>query len=108
MTENERKFSLYSIALRFLVYKITNNLRRIYLDVDLKSSKMLFTAVYFNKPSELELELLDDIVTNTNAHIPDLFVEYNVKLSKEFLEEEKHDFLVFAVYEDYDLKDGKI
>ena len=70
MTEEQKKFDLYLIVLRFLVFKITNNLNRIYLEIDLKKNKMLLTAFYFAPPSELELELLDDIVTNSNAHIP--------------------------------------
>lgn len=97
MIEEQKKFGLYSIVLRFLVFKITNNLKRIYMDVSLESNKILLTAYYSNQPSELELELLDDIVTNSNAHIPDLFIESQVKLTKEYSKSEQHDFIIFAV-----------
>lgn len=97
MTEEQKKFELYLIVLRFLVFKITGNLKRIYMDVNFKSNKILLTAYYLNEPSELELELLDDIVTNSNAHIPDLFIESRAKLTQEHNKNEQHDFIVFAV-----------
>lgn len=98
MTEEQKKFGLYLIVLRFLVFKITNNLNRINLDIDLKKNKMLLTAFYLELPSELELELLDDIVTNSNAQVPDLFIESKVKLVVDYDKNEKYDFIVFAVY----------
>ena len=97
MTEEQKKFELYLIVLRFLVFKVTNNLKRIYMDINLKSNKILLTAYYSNEPSELELELLDDIVTNSNAHISDLFIESHIKLTQEHVKNEQHDFIVFAV-----------
>src|SRR5690606_7450763 len=97
MTEEQRKFELYLIILRFLAFKITTNLKRIYMDVDLSSNKILLTAYYLNTLTELEEELLDDIVTNSNAHIPDLFIESQTKLIKDHNENEQHDFIVFAV-----------
>ena len=100
MTNNEKKFQSYLTVLRFLSFKITNNLKRIYLDIDLDSHKMFLTAFYLNHPSELELELLDDIVTNSNAHIPDLFIESLIKLTNSHNKDEKHDFIVFAVNDD--------
>lgn len=98
----EKKFSLYSIVLRHLVFKVTPNLQRIYLDIDLELNIMLLTAYYLSPPTELELELLDDIATNTNAPIPDFLVDYKVQLMSNYLENEKHDFVVFAVYYDYE------
>ncbi|MBW3520492.1 hypothetical protein [Flavobacterium sp. NKUCC04_CG] len=98
MTEEQKKFDLYLIVLRFLVFKITNNLNRIYLEIDLKKNKMLLTAFYFAPPSELEL--LDDIVTNSNAHIPNLFIVSQVKLMADYNQNEIYDFIVFAVYSD--------
>jgi hypothetical protein len=97
MREEQKKFDLYLIVLRFLLFKVTNNLNRIYMDVNLKSNKILLTAYYLNNPTELELELFDDIVTNSNAHIPDLFIESQIKLTKEYNHNEQHDFIVFAV-----------
>jgi len=70
------------------------------MDVDLKSNKILLTAYYSDEPSELELELLDDIVTNSNAHIPDLFIESRAKLTHEHIKNEQHDFIVFAVHDE--------
>jgi hypothetical protein len=100
MNIEEKKFSLYLTVLRFLTYKVTENLKRIYLDFDINSQTMLLTAFYQNYPSELELELLDDIVTNSDAHIPDFFIKSLVKLITEINENEnrEHDFVVFSVY----------
>jgi hypothetical protein len=100
MNINEKKFELYLTVLRFIPFKVTENVRRIYLDINIDSEKMLLTAFYQKYPSELELELLDDIVTNSNAHIPDFFVYPCVKLLHELDNDEnrKHDFLVFAFY----------
>jgi hypothetical protein len=100
MNLQEKKFSLYLTVLRFLSFKITENLRRIYLDIDYDADKILLTAFYRISPSELELELLDDIVTDSNAHIPDLFVYSCVKLTAELDDNEyrMHDFTVFAFY----------
>jgi peptidyl-tRNA hydrolase len=100
MTEEQKRFGLYQVVLRFLVFKITDNLKRIYMDIDLKSNKIQLTAYYLNNPTELELELLDDVVTNSNAHIPDLFIKSQVKLTKEHRKNEQHDFIVFAVYDE--------
>lgn len=100
MKDEQRKFELYLTILRFLVFKITFNLKRIYLDINLEGNKILLTAFYLEKPSELELELLDDIVTNSNAHIPDLFIDSQIKLVKNHSKDDKHDFIVFAVYDD--------
>jgi peptidyl-tRNA hydrolase len=97
MTEEQKKFELYLVVLRFLVFKITDNLKRIYMDVNLKSNKILLTVYYLNDPTEQELELLDDIVTNSNANIPDLFIESQTRLTKEHNKNEQHDFIVFAV-----------
>jgi len=100
MELEQKKFELYSIVLRYLCYKITENLRKIYLDVDFQSERIVLTAVYVNAPTELELELLDDIATNSNAPIPDFFVEAKVKLAPEYNENEKHDFLLFAFFDE--------
>lgn len=101
MSEDEKKFELYRTVLRFLVFKITGNLYRIYLDINFIEKRLLITAFYFDVPSDLELELLDDIVTNSKAHIPDFFVESKTELISNHKNEERHDFIIFAVYEDY-------
>jgi hypothetical protein len=54
------------------------------------------TAFYQDNPSELELELFDDIATNSKAHIPDYSVDKKYKLIKDLAAYEKHDFIVFA------------
>ncbi|MDR6942085.1 hypothetical protein [Mucilaginibacter pocheonensis] len=100
MTNEEKKFDLYLTVLRFLAFSITPNLRRIYLDIDLDLHKMYLTAYYSKTPSELELELLDDIETNSQAHIPDFLVYTEVKVGYDYNENVKHDFVVFAVYEE--------
>lgn len=99
MNEAQKKFDLYLTVLRFLVFKVTSNLKRIYMDVSLNSNEILLTAYYLNPPSELEMELLDDIVTNSSAHIPDLNVVSHVKLIEGHKDNEMHDFVVFAVNE---------
>lgn len=98
MDTEENKFNLYLTVLRFLPFKITTNLKRLYLDFS-TNNKMIVTAIYADKPTELELELLDDIVTNSNAHIPNHFIEQKHLLIREYDSEEKHDFLLFAFYE---------
>jgi hypothetical protein len=95
----QQKFGLYLTVLRFLVFKVTDNLRRIYLDFELDSKKIILTAFYRNEPTEEELELLDDIVTNSNAHIPDFFVDANTKLIKNLTPSEKHELIVFAAHD---------
>jgi len=102
MTAEEKQFNLYLTVLRFVQFKITRNIERIYLDFDLKSERMLLTAFFNLPPSELELELFDDIVTNSNAHIPDFFVDYKIISASELHEGEnrKHDFIIFAFYYD--------
>ncbi len=95
------KFELYRTVLRFLAYKVTPNLRKIFLDVYMKERKVFLTAIYEQTPSDLELELLDDIETNSDAHMPDFFVDSTYKLSKDYHIGESHEFIVFAVYEDY-------
>ncbi|WP_338870949.1 hypothetical protein WBJ53_24110 [Spirosoma sp. SC4-14] len=99
MSPEEKKFGLYNTVLRFLVYKITENLKRIYLDIDLDRSNMILTAYYGNTPSELELELFDDIVTNTHAHIPYFYIDQEVKLLRDIQRGEKHDYIIFATHD---------
>lgn len=99
LLDSQMKFSLYLTVLRFLPFKITANLRRVYLDVVIETNQMLLTAFYKNRPSELDLELLDDIVTNSNAHIPDFFVKSQFKLTEYIDDEITHDFVLFAIHE---------
>ena len=96
------KFNQCQTVLRFLVYKITPNLYRIYFDSDTNSHEIKLTAIYYNPPSEVELELLDDIVTNSMAHLPYDTVEAEHKLIKDFDKDEKHDYVVFAMFEPYE------
>lgn len=99
LADNAIKFNLYLIVLRFLAFKITANLRRIYLDILLETNQMTLTAFYKNHLTELDLELLDDIVTNSNAHIPDFFVKSQFYLMEDSKNSEVHDFIIFAVNE---------
>lgn len=62
----------------------------------------MITAYYQNTQTELEAELLDDIVTNSQAHIPDLYVDCRVAMIEDYTNNKKHDFLLFAFYVDYD------
>lgn len=101
MSIETKKFELYSTVLRFLAYKVTPNLRKIFLDIYIEEDKVLLTAVYEKPPSELELELLDDIETNSDAHMPDFFVDSTYRLVKDSHNNVKHEFTVFAVYEEY-------
>jgi hypothetical protein len=48
----KEKFNIYLTVLRFLAFKITSNLKRIYLNFDLEASKILLTALYINSPTE--------------------------------------------------------
>lgn len=96
----KEKFNIYLTVLRFLAFKITSNLKRIYLNFDLEASKILLTALYINSPTELEVELLDDIVTNSNAHIPDFFVDSKYLLFQDSDKEISYEFVVFATYDE--------
>lgn len=96
---NERKFQIYLTVLRFLVFKVTSNLKRIYLDIDFDNKKVILTAFYLCSPSELEIELFDDICTNSEAHLPDFYVEGKTQIIEEYNNED-HDFVIFSVYED--------
>lgn len=100
MKIEEKKFQIYLTILRFLPYKITKNLQKIYVDVSHEKSKVLLTAYYKNQPSELDIELLDDIETNSKAHIPDFSVESVTKLISEYKKNEVHDFIAFGMYEE--------
>jgi len=64
------------------------------------SNRMMLTAFYEKEPSELEKELLDDIATDSNAPIPDFFIDYQIKLMKEYDKNQKYDFVIFSVYEE--------
>jgi len=78
MENKQRKYELYHVVLMYLAGKITENLRKLYMDVDFHMGRIMLTAFYQTQPTDLELELLDDIVTNSNAPIPDLFVMYRL------------------------------
>jgi len=97
--DNTEKFALYTTVLRFLVHKVSPNLWRIYMDIYPADQGIELTAFYREPPDELELELLDDIVTNSKAHIPHLYVKGLSKLKETYVSSEKHDFIVFAVHE---------
>ncbi|NOX48169.1 MAG: hypothetical protein GXO89_14445 [Chlorobi bacterium] len=99
MNKSEQKFQVYLTVLRFIVFKVTANLKRVYLDIDLENKKVILTAFYLVTPTELEIELFDDIRTNSEAHLPDLFVNGKTKLIEEYNNED-HEFVVFSVYED--------
>jgi hypothetical protein len=98
-------YELSGIVYRYLAKKVTENLRMIYLDIDFEEHRMLLTAFYQTEPTDIELELFDDIVTDSNAPIPDYFIDKCVKLTKEHNEDENHDYLIFAFFDesDYDL-----
>lgn len=97
MNKDEMKFNIYTTILRFLPYKITENLRKIFIDIDLEQGSILLTAYYKSYPSELELELLDDIITNSEAHLPNTYILSNIKLDSDF-KENIHEFVIFSFY----------
>ncbi len=97
---SEEKFSLYLTVLRFLVFKVTDNLVRIYMHIDAINNKIFLTAFYRKILSSIDIDLLDDIVTNSQAHIPKFNVYSSYKLLKEYKKDEIHDFVVFATAED--------
>ncbi|GAB2701028.1 hypothetical protein GCM10027037_27590 [Mucilaginibacter koreensis] len=100
MTIEEEKYHLSTKVYRQLAKKVTENLRFLYLDIDLIEGNMLITAFYRTAPNEIELELLDDIATNSNAPIANFYVDYTYKLMSEHNENEVHDFLIFAFYDE--------
>lgn len=94
----KEKFEVYTTILRFLPYKVTDNLLRIYLNVNFKNHTATLTSFYQSAPSELELELFDDICTNSIAHLPELFVQGETKIIDEL--DGSYDFVIFAKYDD--------
>jgi hypothetical protein len=100
MSKEEKKFAMYLTVLRFLAFKITPNLKRIYIDFDMQLHEIILTAVYQSSPTDLDLELLDDIVTNSDAHIPDFSVEERIILTEHLTGLEKHDFIAFATHDE--------
>ncbi|WP_342644704.1 hypothetical protein [Mucilaginibacter sp. CSA2-8R] len=102
MTIEERKYDLSTQVYRQLVKNITENMRFLYLDIDMEEHDMMLTAYFATEPTEVELELLDDIATNSSAPLPDFSVSYNYKLTSEHQENEKHDYLIFAYYDGED------
>lgn len=96
--ENEIKFNVYTTVLRFLLFKITTNLFRIYLDINIESKDVILLAIYTKPPSKLELELLDDIETNSDAHLPDFSVKSKYITINQLDETDSHDFIVYAIY----------
>ena len=102
MTEDQKKFQVYLTVLRFLAHKITTNYKRLYLDVNESLKKVFITAYLNDKPSELELELLDDIESNSDAHLPNHAVYTDITIIKDEPKYKKHDFLLFAFYEEYE------
>jgi len=99
MTEAQSKFEIYLTVLRFIAFKVTDNLRRIYLDIDELNKKAILTAYYKSKPSELEIELLDDICTNSSAHLPEHSVDSLINYKNQNLTKLNHEFVIFSVYE---------
>jgi hypothetical protein len=99
MDLQQKSFELYNTVLRFIVYKVTPNLRRIYLDIDHTSGECTLTGVFTEPPTEIERELFDDIETNSQAHMPDYTVSSTLKLDSSSDQEPQHEFTVFAWYE---------
>ena len=99
MNLQQKSFELYSTVLRFIVYKVTPNLRRIYLDIDHISRECTLTGVFTKPPTDIEKELFDDIETNSKAHMPDYSVKSTLKTDSSGDEGRQHEFTVFAWYE---------
>lgn len=86
--------------MRFLAYKITPNIRRIYMDVYDTDSRVVLSFVCDIPPSELELELIDDIETNSSAHMPDYAVFSEIFIRPDYDFFTRHDFVIFAFNDD--------
>ena len=91
MISEQEKFNLYLTVLRFLPFKITKNLRRIYLDFDMNNRRMVLTAFYESLPTELENELLDkEIILKLFGGLEEFKVYHKTyKENKRFTEIEK-------------------
>ena len=100
-TTEEIHFNIYLMSLRFITYKVTENLRKLGIDIDDKEKKVILTAYYNEKPSDLESELLNDIETNIEAHLPHHFVISQAKFGLDDLKNVKHKFILFSFYEEY-------
>jgi hypothetical protein len=105
MNLQQKSFELYLTVIRFIAYKVTPNVRRIYLDVNHTEKECIITGLFNEPPSDLEKELFGDIVTNSIAHIPDYSVIDQIQTITTYDNAMKHDFTVYAVYEDYEIND---
>jgi hypothetical protein len=101
-TNNKIKYDVYLNVICFIARYVTPNLKRLYLDVNVEKELAQITAFYVNKPTELELELLDDIETNSISRSPNIIFEQSKWLLVKDLNEDeykRHDFLLFSFYE---------
>ncbi|MDY3315910.1 hypothetical protein PG630_01110 [Riemerella anatipestifer] len=104
-TEKEKKYEVYLNAVCFVAGYVTKNLRRLYLDVDLIGKSAQIIAFYDTLPTDIDLELLDDIETNSISRSPDIiFNQSKWFLFKQIRKDEYkyHDFLLFSFYEEPD------
>lgn len=102
-TIQEKKYEIYLKVLSCISGYITHNLKRLYLDIDIIKEEALITAYYNKIPNELELELLDDIETNSISKIENIIFNQSIWfLSQEIRADEYkyHDFLLFSFYEE--------
>jgi len=97
MSKNQKKFQIYLTVLRFISFNVTPNLQRINLDIDLDNNTVMLRAFYLKNPSDLDLELFDDICTDSDAHLPNFKVKNQTSLISSF-HGDKSDFVVFSVY----------
>lgn len=101
-SQNEIKHAIYLNVVCFIANYVTYNLKRLYLDVDLVNEVAKLTAYYENEPTELELELLDDIETNSISRSPNILFDkssWYLTINLKDDEYRHHDFLLFSFYE---------
>lgn len=74
-SNKEKKYEVYLNAICFVAGYITKNLSRLYLDINLDKKTAQITAFYNTLPTDLDLELLDDIETNSISRSPDIIFD---------------------------------
>lgn len=97
MTTNE----IYYSSFVYLLHRITNNLRFIYLEISKNPNVIILKCYYFTYPSDVEKEMIEDIgndiLTITDEYFVDKYEFINGDIA--FDKIVTTDYLLYAIYE---------
>lgn len=93
---------VYFEAFPYTLFKITPALRRIYLDLTMRPDKKFTLIAYYDaQPSEIEMELLDDLGSDILGFC-DYFIDYDLDISATLLSFDnlrQTNYLLYGRYE---------